>query len=130
MSKRMLLLLGALVMSACGGADAPEDLAGDSSAVAATAGPPTLGQDTIVDVRSLRCDDGRVVSATYLAGPRSRVTLQLGDTGVEAASVVAASGARYATADESLVWWNKGDTTALTWKGRTTSCVVDSTIQF
>jgi membrane-bound inhibitor of C-type lysozyme len=129
MSKRMLLLLGALVMAACGGADAPEDLA-DDSAVAATMGPPTLGLDTIVDVRSLRCDDGRVVSATYLAGPRSRVTLQLGDTGVEAASVVAASGARYATADESLVWWNKGDTTALTWKGRTTSCVVDSTIQF
>ena len=129
MSKRTLLLLGSLVIVACGGADAPKDPAGDST-VAGRVGPATFGDDTIVDVRSLRCDDGRVVSATYLSGPRSRVTLQLGDTGVEAASAVAASGARYATADESLVWWNKGDTTALTWKGRTTSCVVDSTIQF
>ena len=129
MSERTLLLLSALVLVACGGADAPEDLASDSTG-AARVGPPMFGDDTIVDVRSLRCDDGRVVSATYMQGPRSRVTLQLGDTGVEAASAVAASGARYATADESLVWWTKGDTTALTWKGRTTSCVVDRTIQF
>ena len=124
-----MLLLSALVASACAGADAPDAAVEDSAAVARI-GPPTVGVDTIADVKPLRCADGRIVSATYFVGPGSRVNLQLGDTAVQVPSAVAASGARYATADEAIVWWNKGDTSSLTWQGRTTSCVVDSTVQF
>ena len=44
------------------------------------------------------------------------------------ARAVSASGARYATPDESFVFWNKGDTAAVTEKGATTffSCVTNA----
>jgi membrane-bound inhibitor of C-type lysozyme len=58
-----------------------------------------------------RCDAGRTVHAVFSNGPRSSVSLVLSDgRSLSLPQSRSASGARYANADQSFVFWNKGDT--------------------
>lgn len=68
-----------------------------------------------------RCDGGKTVSADYFNGPLrtaadgrpipgGRVDLVLGDgRRLSLPQTLSGSGVRYANADESLVFWSKGD---------------------
>ena len=67
------------------------------------------------------CADNKSVDATFVNGPRSSVNLVLSDgRKMTLPQAMSASGARYANKDESLVFWNKGNTAFLEEKGKTT----------
>ena len=58
------------------------------------------------------CDDNKTIDATYL---QDKVDLVLSDGRTESLpQAMSGSGARYANADESFVFWNKGDTAFIT----------------
>lgn len=122
----------ALVLVACGAPaqDAPVD--GDTSAVATDQPRPVvMGSDTLIGRESLRCADGRLLSVGYFKGATERAAVNIvGDSAVWARSTAADTGVRYATLDESMILWTKGDTASLTWQGLITKCVVDTTIEF
>ena len=66
-----------------------------------------------------RCAAGKTVDAVFSNGTRSSVALQLSDDrSLSLPQASSASGARYANADESFVFWNKGDTAFIEEKGR------------
>lgn len=67
---------------------------------------------------SYQCADDRALIAIYL--PES-VALSLSDgRSLTLTHTIAASGVRYANADESIVFWTKGETAFLTEGGATT----------
>jgi membrane-bound inhibitor of C-type lysozyme len=67
------------------------------------------------------CADGKGVDATFVDGTHSSVALALSDgRKLTLPQARSASGARYATKDESVVFWNKGDTAFLEEAGKTT----------
>ena len=67
------------------------------------------------------CGGGKSIDATFVNGPRSSVKLVLSDgRTLTLPQAMSGSGARYANRDESLVFWNKGDTATLNDKGKTT----------
>lgn len=58
------------------------------------------------------CNDDKSIKATFYA---DKVDLTLSDgRAVELPQTISGSGARYATADDSLVFWNKGNTAFIT----------------
>lgn len=82
--------------------------------VASPAGA-ALAADTaekpVADV-TFRCDQGKTIGAVFYA---DRVDLTLSDgRSLTLPQAMSASGARYANADESIVFWNKGDTAFIT----------------
>jgi membrane-bound inhibitor of C-type lysozyme len=73
------------------------------------------------------CAEGKTIAATFYNGADARVELKLGDRReLSLPQAISASGARYASADEAIVFWNKGDTAFITEAGQTTftDCVV------
>ena len=66
------------------------------------------------------CNGGKSIDATFTNGPTSSVRLVLSDGRALSLPAMSASGARYANADESVVFWNKGDTAFIEEKGKTT----------
>lgn len=67
------------------------------------------------------CDDGKSISATFYPGDDKFVDLVLSDgRKMSVPHAISASGARYANADESFVFWNKGNTAFVTENGTTT----------
>ena len=67
------------------------------------------------------CADGKAIDATFINGPRSSVRLVLSDgRRLSLPQALSASGARYATKDETIVFWNKGDTAFIEEAGKTT----------
>ncbi len=73
------------------------------------------------------CDDSKTISATFYPTDDKYVDLVLSDgRKLSVPHAISASGARYAKADESFVFWNKGDTAFITENGTTTfsNCVV------
>lgn len=67
------------------------------------------------------CGDGRSIDATFVNGAASRVDLAFSDgRRMSLPQAASASGARYANADESVVFWNKGDTAFVDENGRRT----------
>jgi membrane-bound inhibitor of C-type lysozyme len=61
------------------------------------------------------CDAGKSIAATFYIGDDRFVDLVLSDgRAMSIPRAISASGARYATADESLVFWNKGETAFIT----------------
>ena len=67
------------------------------------------------------CNDGKSIDATFVNGPDSSVRLVLSDgRKVTLPQAMSASGARYANADESLVFWNKGNTAFIEENGKAT----------
>jgi membrane-bound inhibitor of C-type lysozyme len=128
MMRSGLIMLG-LALAACADTDSPEPPAADTT-MSTTATPVVIDGDTLLSTESFRCADGRVLRVGSFRGAATRVALNLGDTGLWARATAADTGARYATLDESAIWWHKGDTASLTWQGRITTCVVDSTVVF
>lgn len=67
------------------------------------------------------CADGKSIDATFVNGTASSVTLTLSDgRKLSLPQARSGSGARYANADESFVFWNKGDTAFIEEGGKTT----------
>jgi membrane-bound inhibitor of C-type lysozyme len=67
------------------------------------------------------CDGGKVIEATFYPLDDKFVDLELSDgRKISLPHALSASGARYAKADESFVFWNKGDTAFITEGGTTT----------
>jgi membrane-bound inhibitor of C-type lysozyme len=60
---------------------------------------------------SFVCDGGRTIGAVFTAGTPGSVELHLSDgRRLVLPQTISASGARYANADESVIFWNKGRT--------------------
>lgn len=67
------------------------------------------------------CTGGKWIDATFINGPKSSVRLVLSDgRKLSLPQAISGSGARYANADESIVFWNKGNTAFVEEKGTTT----------
>lgn len=67
------------------------------------------------------CNDGKSIDASFVNGAPSHVVLRLSDgRRRDLPQAMSASGARYANADESFVFWNKGNTAFVEEGGRTT----------
>ncbi len=67
------------------------------------------------------CDSGKTITATFYPSDDKYVDLRLSDGRMMSVPrAISASGARYAKADESFVFWNKGDTAFVTENGTTT----------
>ena len=61
------------------------------------------------------CDSAKTIIATFYPGDDKFVDLKLSDgRNMSVPHAISASGARYAKADESFVFWNKGDTAFVT----------------
>lgn len=63
---------------------------------------------------SFACAAGKSIEATFYPSDDKFVDLVMGEMSVSLPRAVSASGARYAKADESLVFWNKGETAFVT----------------
>jgi membrane-bound inhibitor of C-type lysozyme len=67
------------------------------------------------------CDGGESIEAAFDNGPKPSVELALSDgRRWILPQALSASGARYANGDESIVFWNKGNTAFIEEGGRTT----------
>lgn len=67
------------------------------------------------------CADGKSIDAVFYPSNDTRVDLTLSDgRTLTVPHAISASGARYATPDESFVFWNKGDTAFIDENGATT----------
>jgi membrane-bound inhibitor of C-type lysozyme len=92
-----------------------------------SAGPakvPAGAERSLTATAVYRCDGGKSIAAAYYEGPAAAqpapgeaptptgsVDVSInGAATTTLAQTVSADGARYASADESLVFWNKGDT--------------------
>lgn len=72
-----------------------------------TAETKTSEEISVVKEEDLVCTDGTEVNLKLLANENAIVTLD--GTPYELSLAISASGARYANADESFVFWNKGN---------------------
>ena len=67
------------------------------------------------------CAESKTIDATFLDGTASSVTLTLSDgRRLSLPQARSGSGARYANGDESLVFWNKGNTAFIEEGGKAT----------
>jgi membrane-bound inhibitor of C-type lysozyme len=67
------------------------------------------------------CQDGSFIEAKFFNKDPRYVDLNLSDRRqISVPQAISASGARYANADESFVFWNKGDTAFIEEGGKTT----------
>jgi membrane-bound inhibitor of C-type lysozyme len=112
-------LVPLLLLAACGTDADPEAGSVESTRTAGVVAPQ---YDTLMSSVNMRCDNGTEIRANVYVGNAPRVVLATQDTGMVLAPRVAASGTRYATADEAIVWWSRGDSGTLTFRGTTTSC--------
>lgn len=72
---------------------------------------PAFAEDPIATAK-FDCADSKSIEATFYA---DKVDLKLSDgRSMTLPQVMSGSGARYANADESFVFWNKGDTAFVT----------------
>jgi membrane-bound inhibitor of C-type lysozyme len=70
---------------------------------------------------TFHCDGGKSIVAAFENGAQSSVDLTLSDgRHLALPHARSADGARYASADESFVFWNKGNTAIVEEKGHTT----------
>ncbi len=97
-------------------AAAPEEADSGQDAAAA-------GDRTFLTAVTYSCDEGRTITASYYEGPEApeaapgemptptgSVDVAIGDEATTTLSqTISADGIRYASADESLVFWSKGD---------------------
>jgi len=67
------------------------------------------------------CADSKTITATFYPADDQFVDLVMSDgTNISLPRAMSGSGARYAKDDESIVFWNKGDTAFVTQNGTTT----------
>lgn len=86
---------------------------------------PAGGTSTSTTPSTIRalftCDAGKTIAAVFHNGPQSSVELTLSDgRKLKLPQVLSGSGARYANDNESVVFWNKGDTAFIEENGKTT----------
>ena len=77
---------------------------------------------------AFHCDGGKSIVAVFENGAKASVDLTLSDgRHLALPQARSADGARYANADESFVFWNKGNTAIVEERGRTTysGCVTN-----
>jgi membrane-bound inhibitor of C-type lysozyme len=68
--------------------------------------------DNPTAIAKFACHGGKTISATFYS---NSVALKLSDgRSLQVPQTMSGSGARYANADESFVFWNKGDTAFIT----------------
>ena len=80
-------------------------------AVIALSATPAFAADPIATA-TFKCADDKSIEATFYA---DSVALKLSDgRSLKLPQVTSGSGARYANADESFVFWNKGNTAFVT----------------
>ena len=76
---------------------------------------------TIPKTAVFNCDEQKNITAKFYIGDDKYVDLTLSDgRKLSVPHAISASGARYANADESFVFWNKGNTAFVTENGTTT----------
>jgi len=79
--------------------------------IAVLMSPPVMAE-TPVGQGTFKCKDGKSIEATFYA---DKVDLKLSDgRSMTVPQAMSASGARYANAAESFVFWNKGNTAFVT----------------
>ena len=79
--------------------------------VAVTVALPAFAE-TPVATATFKCKEGKSIEATFYA---DKVDLKLSDgRSMTVPQAMSASGARYANAGETFVFWNKGDTAFVT----------------
>lgn len=67
------------------------------------------------------CKDGKTIAASFYPEDDKAVDLVMsGETRISLPHATSASGARYAKEDDSIVFWNKGDTAFITENGKET----------
>jgi membrane-bound inhibitor of C-type lysozyme len=82
---------------------------------------PTTDDTSLDKVALFSCDMNKSISATFHLPADKAVDLTLGDgRTMSLLHAISASGARYANADESFVFWNKGETAFITENGKNT----------
>lgn len=65
------------------------------------------------------CADSKTIGAIFDNGEKSSVKLNLSDgRSMNLPSTISASGSRYASPDESVIFWNKGDTAFIEENGK------------
>lgn len=70
---------------------------------------------------TFRCAGGKSIEANFINAPTGSVKLALSDgRALDLPQVISGSGARYANADETIVFWNKGTTAFMEEGGKTT----------
>ena len=85
--------------------------------------------DAVATTAVFTCDGGSRITATFYPTDDAYVDLVLSDDRMlSVPHAISASGARYAKADESFVFWNKGDTAFITENSETTfaNCVLST----
>lgn len=81
-------------------------------ALALPAGATLLRAEEPVNAVTFTCADDKSIDATFFA---DKVALKLSDgRSLELPQTMSGSGIRYANADESFVFWSKGDTAFVT----------------
>jgi putative hemolysin len=91
--------------------------------VAAAPAPTDAPSATMTNTINAKfmCDDGKSIAAIFINGAKSSVKLTLSDgRALALPQVRSGSGARYANANESVVFWNKGDTAFIDENGKST----------
>ena len=89
----------------------------DGTCARAAAAPPT---PSVIKAR-FACSGDKSIDATFVNGTIDTVDLKLSDgRSMSLAETRSGSGARYANADESFVFWNKGNTAFIEESGKTT----------
>ena len=100
--------------------------------------------DQLVATATFTCDSEKTITAAFYAGTSTPPVVESGQPPVPTGSValtlsdgrtmtlpqtLSADGGRYANADESIIFWNKGDTAFITEGGADTytHCVTSST---
>jgi membrane-bound inhibitor of C-type lysozyme len=79
---------------------------------------PTEGKDiSITATGSFLCSNGSTIDAIFT---ENSAIVSVDEQVLELPQVVSASGARYANADESFVFWNKGNTVFIEQSGEIT----------
>jgi membrane-bound inhibitor of C-type lysozyme len=79
---------------------------------------PEVPKQSVVSSATYKCDGQKTIATTYYT---NKVALNLSDgRKLELPQTISGSGARYANADESFVFWNKGNTAFITENNKTT----------
>ena len=81
------------------------------------------------EIHRFNCPDGKYIIAVFYPNDDTKVNLSLSDDrDISLKHVISASGARYANDDESMVFWNKGNSAFITEGDKTTfdGCVTNN----
>jgi putative hemolysin len=83
---------------------------------------PVSAEKAIPTIQAtFRCAGGKSIDANFINLPSSSVKLVLSDgRALDLPQTISGSGARYANANESIVFWNKGNTAFIEEGGKTT----------